>query len=93
MPHPGLVVVGVIAAAVVLVAFPVALMTYLDFRKARWVRCPETDSKAAVHVDALHAAVGSTIGALPLRVDDCSLWPEREGCAERCVPQFEEHPA
>jgi hypothetical protein len=92
MAHPGLVVVGIIVAAIVLVALPVALTTYLDFRKARWVRCPETESKAAVHVDPLRAAIGSTVGALPLHVDTCSLWPERQGCAESCAAQFEELP-
>jgi hypothetical protein len=40
---------------------------------------------AEVQVDAGHAVLTAIPGPPEVRVQDCSLWPDRHGCAQRCV--------
>jgi hypothetical protein len=83
----------VVAAAVLLiVALGRALRTYLKFRGARIVSCPETHQAAAVRVAAGDAALKATLGHEELRLSECSRWPERERCGQECLQQIEEAP-
>jgi len=60
---------------------------FFTYRGERLVTCPETHETAAVKVDALHAAFSD------LRLSNCSRWPERAGCDQRCLAQIAEAPS
>ena len=78
-------ILGVIAAGLGLVAFPVAVDAYRRFRTPRSLVCPRTGGLAGVRIDAVSAAFGSAFDRLPLRVADCSLWPTNRGCGQECL--------
>lgn len=78
-------IVGVVGAGLLLVALPVAVGAYRRFRGARSLLCPRTGGPAGVRVDALSIAIGSAFDRLPLRVAECSLWPENRGCGQECL--------
>jgi hypothetical protein len=78
-----LLVIGALAVFYVLV--PVVADAFTRYRRKRLLRCPETGMAAEVQVDARHAALTAIPGPPELRVADCSLWPDRHGCAQRCV--------
>lgn len=59
---------------------------YDRYRGARIVTCPATHRHASVRIDALHAAITGMAATERLRVDSCSLWPKRAGCARECLP-------
>ena len=69
-----------------------AARTYLKFRGARIVSCPETHEAAAVRVAAGDAALKATVGRDELMLKECSRWPERELCGQECLAQIEEAP-
>lgn len=85
MKDAGLVISGVIAAGMVLVVLPVAAATFLRLRPRKSVLCPQTGRVAGIRVNALEAALASTFDRLPLKVKECSLWPEKGGCAQECL--------
>ena len=53
----------------------------------RLITCPETHATAAVDVNIINTFIG------PLRLSDCSRWPEKIGCDQACVGQIEAAPA
>lgn len=67
--------------------------SYLEFRGASIVRCPETNDFVAVEVNAGRAAVSRVFGQPNLRLSDCSRWPERRNCGQECLEQIESSPA
>jgi hypothetical protein len=70
----------------------VGVGSYFKFRGKRLVTCPENRATAAVEVDARHAGVSATFGQLELRLQECSRWPERQNCDQRCLTQIEMAP-
>ena len=66
---------------------------YFKYRGTRIVTCPETDSPAAVRVDAVRIMASSSIGEPDLRLGACSRWPERELCGQPCLSQIQAAPA
>jgi hypothetical protein len=74
------------------VVVPVSLGVYGRYRGTRLVTCPENESRAAVEVDARHAALTAVGGAPELRLTQCSRWPERHGCGRECLRQIEQAP-
>lgn len=64
---------------------PPAARSFVRYRARTAVRCPETALTADVQVDALHAAMTSFAGPPELRIRDCSLWPHRRNCDQRCL--------
>jgi hypothetical protein len=78
-----LVAIGGLALGYVIA--PIVADVFSRFRRPRLVRCPETGLTAEVAIDARHAAFTAVPGPPDLRVTGCSLWPEREDCAQRCV--------
>src|SRR5512140_15501 len=66
-----------------------AARTYEVWSGKRLVTCPETQRPAAVAVDAVHAALSGAIGQRRLRLEECSRWPERRDCGQRCLAQIE----
>ena len=78
-----------IAVIVALVSIIRALVrTYVKYRGNRLVVCPETERYATVEIDGPLAAVTSLFGALELRIENCSRWPEHQHCTQDCVRQI-----
>jgi hypothetical protein len=85
MTTPLITIAAILALGTLFVLIPVASDSYRRFRRRRVVTCPETKSFAEIQIDAGHAAVSSAFGEPRLKVDDCTRWPERKGCAEDCL--------
>lgn len=85
MSDPWIVLGGIAGIAVLYVLVPVVGDAFARFRHPRAVRCPETGTLAEVGVAAGRAALSAAYGDPDLRVERCSLWPGRQGCAQRCV--------
>lgn len=85
MDYPWTVPIAITALALGFVVGPVMLDAFSRFRRRRIVRCPETGLLADVAVDAPRAGLTAVPGPSDVRVVKCSLWPAREGCAQRCV--------
>ncbi|MFQ5840000.1 MAG: hypothetical protein ACE5HK_04700 [Candidatus Methylomirabilales bacterium] len=81
---------ALLALGLVYVVLPTVLDAFRRFRRGRVVRCPETHAEATVHLDARHAAWTTAIGPPVLRIRDCSLWPERQGCSRVCLKSLPE---
>jgi hypothetical protein len=85
MDYPVLVILGVLGIGALFVVLPVALTTLSEHREPRSVVCPETGGRASVQVDARGAVRGAIFGRSFLRAEGCSLWPEKSGCAQKCL--------
>ena len=79
-------------AAFLLWRLVVAARFYLKLRGERLVTCPETQKPEAVKVAAAELAVRRFVGLPELRLEDCSRWPEREGCGQDCLREVEADP-
>lgn len=85
-------VAALVGAGVLAAALRLAFRAYRRYRGTRVVVCPEKAEFAAVEVDAMTAAISAPYGKPDLRLDSCSLWPEREGCGQACLAQIEAAP-
>jgi hypothetical protein len=83
--NPLLVLPAIIALSVGFVMLPVGLAVYAQYRRRKFLRCPETAAGAQIRVDARRAGLTAAVGRPLLRVTTCSLWPERQGCAQDCL--------
>jgi hypothetical protein len=92
MEYPILVILGVLAIGLVTVVLPVALTTLADHREPKSLPCPETGQPANVQVDAGRAARAAIFGRVRLAVQNCSRWPERDGCGQSCVAPLVDAP-
>jgi hypothetical protein len=82
---PILLILAIFAAGALLVLLPVALTSFGEHRRDRFVRCPEADRPARIQIDAGRAVRGALLGKSWLRVESCSLWPKRRDCAQACL--------
>ena len=80
------------AGVCLLYLLTIAVRTVRKYRGPMVVTCPETQQPAAVSVDVGHAAVTASFDATELRLNQCSRWPEREGCGQECLRQIEVAP-
>jgi hypothetical protein len=87
MEHPFLVLGAIAALGLGYVVFPVIMQTFFQYRKARTLNCPEEGKTAMVNIDARTAARTAAVGTARLHVLNCSLWPEKCGCAQSCLAQ------
>ena len=78
--------------AIVVVSGGIAVYTYVRYRAARFVKCPENHRIEAVSVDAGEAALTAAIGNPQLRLAECTRWPEMKDCGQECVRQIEYAP-
>lgn len=85
MESPVSIILAILAIGAVFVLLPVALTAWAEHRQARSVVCPETGRLASIGLDPGRAARGAIFGKEWLSVEDCSLWPEKKGCAEACI--------
>ena len=77
---------------VLLVVGCIAVFTYLRYRGARFVKCPETHTIAAVTVDAGDAALSVAIGNPRIHLSQCTRWPAAPECDQECLRQIEHAP-
>lgn len=88
-----LVALNLILAAIALyLLVRITTAAYLRFRGTRIVTCPETGNTEAVEVNAGRAALTALLGERKLRLQECSRWPERQGCGQDCLSQVEASP-
>lgn len=87
MNTPLITVAAIVALASLYVLFPVVLHTFQRYRHKKVVECPETKGLAEIDVDVQLAAFSSAFGKPLLRVKQCSIWPERWGCAQGCLKE------
>jgi hypothetical protein len=85
MGHPWIVVAAVVGIGVLYVLVPLMADTFRRYRRSRVLRCPELGGQAEVGIDASRAAFTSAFGRPQLRVQACSLWPERASCRQDCL--------
>ena len=83
--YPTLLISGILATGLVFVVVPVAIDAHHKYRFRKVINCPETRGLAEVNLNARLVALGAGVGRPVLRVKNCSLWPKRKGCDERCV--------
>lgn len=79
--------IAVVIAIGVVGLLLLGIRAYVRIRGKRVVTCPETGDSVAVEVNALRAVVGA-----PLRLQECTRWPERQGCGQECLQQIESSP-
>jgi hypothetical protein len=87
-----IVTVLVLAAALFVSRAVPGVRAFFKFRGKRLVTCPETHTPEAVHLAAKEAGLGAFFNEPTLRLDQCSRWPEREGCGQDCLQQVESDP-
>ncbi len=81
-------ILAVSALAVLYVVVPAFLIVYFDNRPWRFAPCPEAGQLAQIRLNARRATVTSLFGSVAVReVRDCSFWPARRGCEQRCVAE------
>jgi hypothetical protein len=85
MTTPWITLIAIAALGLIYVLIPIAASVFARYRLARTLRCPETGDPARVRIDARHAALTAIPGPPDLRIASCALWPERAGCAQRCL--------
>jgi hypothetical protein len=78
-----LVLIAIAAMTLVYIMIPVALAARGYFRRHKLVRCPIVGLGAGVVVS--RAGIAEALGRRSLRrISDCTFWPRRKGCAQRC---------
>ena len=78
-----LVLAAVALVAVVYIIIPVGLAAHGHFRSYKLVRCPVVGLGAGVIIG--RAGMAEALGRRSLRrISDCTFWPRRNGCAQRC---------
>jgi hypothetical protein len=87
MSAPWITLAAMAALALCYVVAPIMAEVFFRFRGRRTIRCPETGLTAEVEIDARHAAFSAIPGPPEVRVADCSLWPDRAGCEQKCAAQ------
>lgn len=83
--NPLLLIVGIVAFGLVAVVAPIVIDVYRRYRYRKVITCPQTHGIAEVSLNPGLAALGAAVGRPVLRVRNCSLWPKRKGCEEKCV--------
>ena len=89
MAAPWITLAAIAALGLGYVIAPIVAGVFFRFRGRRAVRCPETGLMTELEIDARHAALTAVPGPPDMRVADCSLWPDRQHCDQRCIA----HPA
>lgn len=83
--NPWIVVPSLLLVAIVFVLLPVGAAVFSRFRHPWRVPCPIAHAEAQIGIDPVAAARAELMGRPHLSVVSCSLWPARQGCAQRCV--------
>jgi hypothetical protein len=76
-----------LALGVTVFAATRGVRAYWRARGKRLVTCPENHCAAAVELDAQGAGLRAFRGGTYLCLQDCSRWPEKQGCAQDCLTE------
>ena len=87
-----IVILLILTAGALFVLLPVTLTAFYEYGGRKSVACPEAQRSAEIDLDGGRAARSAVFGRLRLRVNRCSLWPERRGCAQACLRSLEAPP-
>ncbi len=60
-------------------------VVFHEYSGVRRVTCPENLQPVAITFSALHAAWTRLGGRTEIELCDCTRWPERAGCDQRCI--------
>jgi hypothetical protein len=82
----------IVVVAVVLLDLGFIVWRFMAYRGQRVIVCPETNQTAGVELDAWLAARSGIGSDATLGLKSCSLWPERQHCAQDCLAQIEASP-
>ena len=86
MNSPLLLILVICTTGILFVIAPVVIDIYVRYRGGKVLNCPEQgDGTAEVMLNTHRAALGAAYGKPILLVKRCSLWPQKRGCAEKCV--------
>ncbi len=85
--NPLMLIAGIVAFGLVAVVAPIVIDAYRQYRDRKVITCPQTHGRAEVTLNSGLAALGAAVGRPVMRVKNCSLWPQREGCDENCVAE------
>ncbi len=86
MDHPFWVIVAIFALGWIYVLAPVAVDTFMRYRKTRTVMCPEKTTPAEIQIDAGQAALLAVAGKTALQIRHCTLWATGKcDCAQGCA--------
>jgi len=80
-------IVVIVLFGLLFVVAPVVFDAYTRYRQRKVIACPETHGPAEVALQSRLAALGAAFGKPWLRVRNCSLWPQKMGCDEKCVKE------
>ena len=87
MNNPFTLIAAIVLFGLFFVVVPVVFGAYSRYRHRKVITCPETHSLAEVTLRSRFAAFGAAFGKPWLRVENCSLWPKKKGCDEKCVKE------
>ncbi len=80
---PWLVLIAIAVITLVYIMIPVWLAAHGYFRRHKLVRCPVVGLGAGIVVS--RAGIAEAVGRRSVRrISDCTFWPHRKGCAQRC---------
>jgi nucleotide-binding universal stress UspA family protein len=82
--NPWLLVPALALIAAVFVVVPIAVTTFVHWRRPWRLVCPRENSEAQIKVAAARAAVAALVGRAPA-IDRCSLWSTVRECREECL--------
>lgn len=84
--------IAALFAVLMLAIAGIVTFTFLRYRGARFVKCPENQMMQAVTVAAGDAAFSAAIGNPHLHLCECTRWPEKKNCGQDCLKQIEHAP-
>ena len=87
-----LALIAAVAAVLLISAVIEGLRSYWKYRGQRLIVCPENHQTASVDIDTLSSLYSGLTQSTPLRLSQCSRWPEMQGCGQECLSQIESSP-
>ncbi|HUJ19861.1 MAG TPA: hypothetical protein VLX58_00010 [Bryobacteraceae bacterium] len=82
-----LIPVWFILALVITVSWSVS-RAYRRSRRPQTVICPETNDLATIQLNARDAVAMHLMGNPARKIELCTRWPDRQGCAKECLAQL-----
>ena len=85
MINPLMLIGAIVAVGLISVISPFAVEAYRRYRHRKVFACPETHGLVEVNLDTRAAVLGAAFGRPQVRVKNCTLWPKKKGCDEKCI--------
>ena len=87
MNTPLLMMLGILAIGMLLVVLPIAADIIARYRGRKLVRCPEGHGLVEVQLDVQRALWTAAFAQAVPRVKNCSRWPKKRDCGEKCIKE------